>query len=64
MALTLKVPPNNAFENAFAKGVCCTYLLHVSVEANSVDPDQTALIAEVWSGIQCLAKRFLKHFSR
>ena len=31
----------------------------VSVDANSVDPDQTAPI-----GIHCLTKKLLKHFSR
>ena len=30
--------------------ICCTYLPNISVEANSVDPDQTAPTGAVCSG--------------
>ena len=37
-----------------AKVICCIYLLtlltNVSMEANSVDQDQTAPVGAVWSG--------------
>ena len=37
-----------------AEVICCIYLLtlltNVSVEANSVEPDQTAPVGAVWSG--------------
>ena len=37
-----------------AEVVCCKYLLIItdklSIEANSVDPEQTASIGAVWSG--------------
>ena len=37
-----------------AEVVCCKYLPNItdllSIEANSMDPEQTAPIGEVWSG--------------
>ena len=46
-----------------AEVVCCKYLPSItdklSIEANSVDPEQTAHI-----GPHCLPYRLLKHFSR
>ena len=37
-----------------AEAVCCKYLPNItekfSIEANSVDPEQTAPIGAVWSG--------------
>ena len=52
--ITLKAPRKNASENV----VCWSRLLHIiayitdesSIEANSVDPEQTAPIGAVWSG--------------
>ena len=51
MALTLKLPPNNVSENTSVEvvcgNICFSFLTYVNVEVNSVDPYQTALIAEV-----------------
>ena len=48
--VTLKAPRRNASENV----VCCKLLPNIteelSLEANSVDPEQTAPIGAVWSG--------------
>ena len=38
LALTVKVSAKNTSEDV----VCCIFLLTVSIEANHVDPDQTA----------------------
>ena len=51
-----------------AEVVCCKSLPSItdelSIEANSVDPEQTAPIGAVWSGPTLFAKEVLKHFSR
>ena len=39
---------------------CLTFPTNLSIEANRVDPDQTAPDL----GPNCLSKRLLKHFSR
>ena len=47
-----------------AEVVCCklfsTLLPILSIEANSMDPDQTAPIGAVWSGSKLFAKRASK----
>ena len=52
-----------------AEVVCCKWLPNItdqlSIEANSVDPEQTAPIGAVSDlGPHCLPKRLLYHFSR
>ena len=51
----LKAPRKNASEKwrplkSSAANNCLTLLTNLSIEANRVDPDQTAPIGAVWSG--------------
>ena len=39
-------------------------LINISIEANSVDPDQTAPTGAVWSGSTLFAEELQKHFSK
>ena len=53
--LTLKAPRKKMhLKMSSAEAVCCKYLPNIteefSIEANSVDPEQTAPIGAVWSG--------------
>ena len=52
--LTLKEPKKCIWKNRLLKSSaannCLTLLTNISIEANSVDPDQTAPIGAVWSG--------------
>ena len=63
-SLTLKAPRKNASENV----VCCKLLPKVTdelnIEANGVDPEQTAPKEQSDLGPHCLPKRLFKHFSR
>ena len=51
-----------------AEVVCCKLLPYITnklnIEANSVDPEQTAPIEQSDLGSHCLPQRLLKHFSR
>ena len=51
-----------------AEVVCCKKLPNItdklSIEANSVDPEQTAPIGAVWSGSTLFAIEASKYFSR
>ena len=50
-AVTLKTPEKKTSENSVCIVVCCKFLLHyftkLSIETNSVVPDQTALLGAV-----------------
>ena len=52
--LTLNAPWKKHLKMSSAEVVCCKYLPSISdelsIEANSVDPEQTAPIGAVWSG--------------
>ena len=54
MILTHKTPIKMHLKISAAEVVCCKYLPNItdelSIEANSVDPDQTAPKGAVWSG--------------
>ena len=54
MPLTLKAATKMHLKMSSAEVVCCKYLPNIidelSIEANSVDPEQTAPIGAVWSG--------------
>ena len=67
--LSLKAPSKKMhLKMSSAEVVCCKYLPNIfdelTIEANSVDPKQTAHKGAVWSGPHCLPKRLLKHFSK
>ena len=43
---------------------CLTVLTNLSIEANRVDPDQTAPIGAVWSGSKLFVMEAFEHFNR
>ena len=51
-----------------AQAVCCKYFLtlftYVSIEANSVDPDQTVPLGAVWSGSSLFDQEASKTFQQ
>ena len=69
VGLTLEAPRKNASEKwcllkLSAANNCLTLLTNLNIEANRLDPDQTALIGAVWSGSTLFVIKLLKHFSR
>ena len=61
---TLKAPRKKMhLKMSSAEVVCCKKMPNIthelSIEANSVDPEQTALIGAVWSGSTVCHRRFL-----
>ena len=60
---SFEVPTKTHLLKSSAANNCIILLTKLRVEANSVDPDQTATGA-VYLGSHCLSKTQLKHFSR
>ena len=46
------------------KVACCNYICYVTAHANSMDPDQTAPTAVVWSGSSLFVKEASKTFQQ
>ena len=64
MCLTLKTPRKPASENVVCWIFLQTYQTYFCIQANSVDPDQTAPKGAVWSGSTLFAEMTFKITSR